>query len=77
MHFTRFIEQKKQDSIRAAQQTGSQTETSAGTTGNEPVNRDKLGVFAGSSVGTDGIYQIENDFDENWYLCKRRKDYFC
>jgi len=58
----RFIEQKKQDSIRAAQQTGSQTETSAGTTGTESVNRDKLGVFAGSSVGTDGIYQIENDF---------------
>ncbi len=57
----RFIEQKKQDSIRANQQAGSQTETSAGTTGNEPVNRDKLGVFTGSSVGTDGIYQIEND----------------
>jgi YidC/Oxa1 family membrane protein insertase len=57
----RFIEQKKQDSIRAAQQTTSQTENSVGTTGTESVNRDKLGVFAGSSVGTDGIYQIEND----------------
>ena len=56
-----FIEQKKQDSIRAAQQTISQTETSVSTTGTESVNRDKLGVFAGSSVGTDGIYQIEND----------------
>ena len=57
----RFIEQKKQDSIRAAQLTISQTETSVSTTGTESVNRDKLGVFAGSSVGTDGIYQIEND----------------
>jgi YidC/Oxa1 family membrane protein insertase len=57
----RFLEQKKQDSIRANQQIVTQTETSGEAKEITLVNHDKLGIFAGSSVGTDGIYQIEND----------------
>jgi YidC/Oxa1 family membrane protein insertase len=57
----RFTEQKKQDSVSIEQQPLISSETAVGTTATTTVNRDKLGVFAGSSVGTDEIYQIEND----------------
>ncbi len=58
----RFTEQRKQDSLRIAGQTPVQQDTVSGLkTANTPVNRDKLGVFAGSSVGNEAIYRIEND----------------
>jgi YidC/Oxa1 family membrane protein insertase len=57
----RFTEQKKQDSINSDQQVVTSTESSDLTAITPSVKRDTLDVFAGSSVGSDEIYQIEND----------------
>jgi YidC/Oxa1 family membrane protein insertase len=57
----RFTEQRKQDSIRITQQAVSKIDTAGGIPATIAVNRDKMGVFAGSSVGNDEIYLVEND----------------
>jgi YidC/Oxa1 family membrane protein insertase len=58
----RFTEQRKQDSLRDIKQTHLQQDTVSGAlVTNTTFDRDKLGIFAGSSVGKDEIYKIEND----------------
>lgn len=54
----KMLEQQRQDSInRVAQEQIIKADTGL----NENVDRDKLGVFANSSVGTDDIYFLESE----------------
>ncbi len=57
----RFTEQQKQDSLRKLQPAVTASDSSGVPMVAATINRDKLGVFAGSSAGTDEIFQVEND----------------
>ncbi len=59
----RLIEQQQQDSIRqsAQEQIATINTQTSDSDINGNINRDKLGVFANSSVGKDEVYILEND----------------
>jgi YidC/Oxa1 family membrane protein insertase len=59
--FVRFTEQQKQDSLRKLQPAATSSDSSGTSMTAATINRDKLGVFAGSSAGTDEIFHVEND----------------
>jgi len=55
----RLIEQHRQDSIRIANEPAQTTETN--TDELTDVNRDKLGIFANSSVGNEELFVLESE----------------
>lgn len=57
----RFTEQQRQDSIRKIQAAISPADTAGGIPVVTALNRDKLGVFAGSANGNNDIFEVEND----------------
>jgi YidC/Oxa1 family membrane protein insertase len=59
----RLVEQQLLDSIKKAAQQEQETVSSQTSDTNIPgsINRDKLGVFANSSVGDDELYILENE----------------
>jgi len=57
----RLIEQQKMDSIRNANEQATAVETQSDTAALANVDRDKLGVFANSSVGEEEIITLESE----------------
>ena len=56
----RLIEQQKQDSVRRSQQVEDLSDSEPSTQATQ-IDRDKLGIFASSSIGEDELHILENE----------------